>query len=313
MEESAMKVSIVILNWNDGAANCLAAVASANEQDYPDKEIIFVDNGSTDGSLQAVEQIHPSLHFVRKDTNLGCPGGRNVGASAAKGDLICFLETDGVWGSNDVVSGAVKVFVEYPEIGALYTRVEGYDSHMTDPPIDKTVATDIDKGLYLSSSFRGGASIVRRSLFNTIGQFPSDFIRQYEERYISLLIYQKGYLVVYWPEKVLRHRGSDYTGKSAAVFKFNCINELKTIQRVYPEYVWPIYFVCKAVLWFQRMLCMGKLSLLKEVLCNVWGGRKAVCSQGRISLHVLCRINGIRYGRRDCRLLENVKRPSWSC
>ena len=141
-----MLVSIVILNWNDGIENCQGAILSALEQNYQNKEILFVDNGSSDGSLQAVRHKFPGLNFVEIESNLGCPGGRNVGASAANGELIFFLETDAVWSTNDVVSDAVKVFEMHPQIGALYIRVEGYKSRQPDPPLDGAVPVGVVKG-----------------------------------------------------------------------------------------------------------------------------------------------------------------------
>ena len=299
-------VSIVVLNWNGGAENCIAAVQSALDQDYPYKEIIFVDNASSDGSLEAVQNTYPGLLYIQTESNLGCPGGRNVGASAATGDLVLFLENDGVWASNDVVSGIVNEFTQNPSIGALYTRVEGYQSRTPDPPIDNTVDINESKGLYLSSSFRGGASAIRRELFNKIGQFPADFIRQYEERYVSLLIYQMGYKVAYWPEKILLHKGSDYQGKSAAVIKYNCINELKAIRRTYPSFAWPIYFALKTLLWCFRLLRNKQSELFLEAMCIVWTDSNIVTPVGRISFKTLRKIQSIRYGKTDMQIEKNL-------
>jgi hypothetical protein len=121
-------------------------------------------------------------------------------------------------------------------------------------------------------------------------------------------MYQQGYMVLYWPEKVLRHRGSDYPGKAASVIKFNCANELKTIRRLYPVFVWPIYFTGKAALWFYRILRSGQFFLLKEVVRNVWADRKTNRPEGRIGWHVLQRINAIRYGRMDVLVNQGNKK-----
>jgi len=301
-----MKVSIVILNWNGGAQNCLDAVTSALEQDYQNKEVLFVDNASSDGSLEAVKSTWPDLKYIETGINLGCPEGRNVGASEATGELLLFLENDGVWGSNDVVSGIVEKFLENSTLGALYTRVEGYQSREPDPPLDKTVGINESEGLYLSSSFRGGASAIRRELFNAVGQFPSDFVRQYEERYVSLLIYQMDYQVAYWPEKVLLHKGSDYQGKSSAVIKYNCINELKTIRRVYPLFLWPLYFLLKTMLWGFRLFKNKQANLFFEAMALVWTNADFYSPIGRISFKTLCKTQSIRYGKIKLSL-ENYK------
>jgi len=229
-----MKVSIIILNWNGGEIDCIEAIESAMAQSYANKELIFVDNGSSDGSGLVVQKRYPELTYISLEKNIGCPSGRNVGAQQAKGDLLFFLENDGVWDDPELISDAVNLFAKHQKLGAVYTRVEGYETGSVDAPLDPLPSKDTGSGLYLSSSFRGGASIIRTALFAECSGFPSDFFRQCEERFLSLLIYDRGYKVAYWPVYSLRHKGSDYVGKAAAVSSFNVENNLKTIFRLYP-------------------------------------------------------------------------------
>jgi len=229
-----MKASIVILNWNGGAESCLESIASALMQNYRQKEIIFVDNGSTDGSLEAVKLNYPDITIVPLPQNIGCPAGRNKGAEHTTGDIIFFLENDGAWIENDVVSEAIKLFDKDPQLGAIYTRVEGYSTRKIEGPIDGFPDTSAQTGLYLSSSFRGGASAIRRRLFIELGGFPNDFLRQMEESFLSLQIFDAGYTVAYWPKRVMLHKGSDYPGKSVAVSRYQFENGMKTILRLYP-------------------------------------------------------------------------------
>jgi GT2 family glycosyltransferase len=230
----AMKASIVILNWNGGAESCLESIASALIQNYPQKEIIFVDNGSADGSLEAVKLNYPDITIVSLPENIGCPAGRNKGAEHTTGEIIFFLENDGAWIENDVVSEAIKLFDRDPQLGAIYTRVEGYSTRRVERPIDSFPSESAQTGLYLSSSFKGGASAVRRKLFIELGGFPSDFVRQVEESFLSLQIFEAGYTVAYWPKRVMLHKGSDYLGKSVAVSRYEFQNRMKTILRLYP-------------------------------------------------------------------------------
>lgn len=230
-----MKASIVILNWNGGAESCLESISSALMQSYPQKEIIFVDNGSTDGSLEAVRLNYPNITIVSLPQNIGCPAGRNEGAQYTTGEIIFFLENDGAWIEDDVVSEAIKLFDRDPQLGAIYTRVEGYSTRKVDSPIDRFPGTAARSGLYLSSSFKGGASAIRRQLFIGLGGFPNDFLRQMEESFLSLRIFDAGYTVAYWPNRVLLHKGSDYPGKAVAVSRYQFENSMKTILRLYPR------------------------------------------------------------------------------
>jgi len=237
-------VSIIILNWNGGAEDCLEAVESALAQDHPHTEIIFVDNGSTDGSAEAVREKHPGLVYVDTGENLGCPEGRNRGAEHAKGDLLFFLENDGVWPSTQVVSRAVEFFDTHADVGALYTQVTGFETRTIDRPLDNGASPDRPG---LASSFRGGASVVRRNLFESCGGFPGEFFRQAEERYLALRIYDAGAKVVYWPVESMAHKGSDYAGKSQQVSIYALRNTLLTVDRLYPP----------SVAWLHKLLYLA--------------------------------------------------------
>lgn len=250
-----MKASIVILNWNGGALDCIESVRSALGQDYQNKEVLFVDNASSDGSVEAVElEFGDEINIIHTGDNLGCPGGRNVGADNASGDILFFLENDGYWDGDDVVSGVVELFDKYDQLGILYTKVVNFNDGVTDAPLGFAISKDTESGLYLSASFRGGASACRRDLFNQVGQFPSDFFRQKEERFVSLGVHHAGYQICYCPEFVLQHKGSLYSGKSTSVLFYNCVNDLKILLRRYPVGLLLLYLPLK-ILQIVWLLC----------------------------------------------------------
>src|SRR5215470_658533 len=89
------KVSIIILAFN-GLEHSKACLSSLRELDYPTSklEIIVVDNGSYDGSPDEIERGFPEVRVLRSETNLGFSGGANLGASAASGEYLAFLNND---------------------------------------------------------------------------------------------------------------------------------------------------------------------------------------------------------------------------
>ena len=88
----ALRVSVVIVNWNDGAhlVDCLASLA----QQPGLLEVIVVDNGSSDGSLARLRTYNERLKLIANETNQGISVARNQGASAASGDVLLFLDPD---------------------------------------------------------------------------------------------------------------------------------------------------------------------------------------------------------------------------
>jgi len=294
-----MKASVVILNWNGGSANCIDATTSAVAQEYEDKEVIFVDNGSTDGSLSAVRAVFPEITYIELPDNIGCPPGRNVGAQHASGDLLFFLENDGVWRSKFVIQNAVALFRRHDDLGAVYIRVEDYETGKADPPLDPSPSNDPREGLYLSSSFRGGASVVRRDLFIKCGQFPGDFFRQGEERFLSLLIYDTGFRVAYWPEFSLRHKGSDYTGKAATVNQHTFENSLKTVIRLYPASLAVLIGIAKWASLSYRLMRMGQWRIWLRVTLNLSRELIAPSQYARVSIKTLRAVETLRQGATD--------------
>jgi glycosyltransferase involved in cell wall biosynthesis len=89
-----MKVSVIIPNHNY-AAFISQAVESVLGQTYKDFEIIVVDNGSTDNSLQILKS-YPEVRIIQQE-NRGQTSARDVGVRASDGDLISFLDADDFW------------------------------------------------------------------------------------------------------------------------------------------------------------------------------------------------------------------------
>src|SRR5512135_1404731 len=86
-------VSVIITTYNR-RSYLKAAVESVLAQDYPDKEVIVVDDGSTDGSAEEVRGL--PIRYVWKE-NGGISSARNQGISLAQGDFIAFLDVDDLW------------------------------------------------------------------------------------------------------------------------------------------------------------------------------------------------------------------------
>lgn len=89
-------ISVIILNYNNGEflEQCIHSVLG---QTYKNVQILFVDNGSTDNSLDIAQKYSRNLEIVKIESNLRQASGRNVGLAQVKGDLICLLDSDDWW------------------------------------------------------------------------------------------------------------------------------------------------------------------------------------------------------------------------
>ncbi len=127
-----LKASIVIPNYNQ-SQHLHKSLLSAYEQKltYPNVEIVFVDDGSTDNSLEKAQEL--ATQYIPKDfpiqilskNNGGTASARNLGIQNAQGDIIFFLDADDQYGSHKVVK-TMEVFQKYNalkpnSIGFIYS------------------------------------------------------------------------------------------------------------------------------------------------------------------------------------------------
>jgi glycosyltransferase involved in cell wall biosynthesis len=117
-----ISISVVVPCYNC-AAFVGEAVESALGQTLPPAEVIVLDDGSTDGSVQALARFGDAVRFVRDGSNRGAGHRRNEGAAMAKGDHIALLDADDVWRPGHL-AGAAALLGAHPACGLAFSRVE---------------------------------------------------------------------------------------------------------------------------------------------------------------------------------------------
>ncbi len=84
------RVAIIILNWN-GKTDTLECLESLKKLDYPNVDILVVDNGSQDGAVEAIRVVYPMVQVIALEENLGFVGGNNVGMMEAQRQAVDFV------------------------------------------------------------------------------------------------------------------------------------------------------------------------------------------------------------------------------
>ena len=216
-----MKASVLVVSYNSGPIleQCIESVL---EQDFDDYEVVLVDNCSTDGSHERVMDrfgADPKLRLVRSDRNHGCAGGRNRAISEARGEILCFIDSDGVadsrWlnGISDqfkqpttAVVASRQVFAHNPLLlnglgGGLNSQGYGFDLAFGEP---------IDYArLPMSALFASGNGLcTRRSVVERIGAFDEIYFNYYEDVDFCLRAIRAGYDVALAPEATIYHHMS---------------------------------------------------------------------------------------------------------
>lgn len=215
-------LSVIVVNFRRAAdtVECLRRLSA--ELDYPDVEVICVDNASGDGSTDVIRAEAPHVTLVRSDTNRGFAGGCNLGASHAKGSVLAFLNNDArphpQW-----ARAAVEVLRADPTVAAVASKVlsddgadvdfvdggltwfgMGYKRHagspLSDVPAEQhTKAKDV---LFAT----GSAMFVRAAVFAQVGGFDERLFMFYEDVDLGWRLNLLGWRVRYVPESVAYHQ-----------------------------------------------------------------------------------------------------------
>jgi glycosyltransferase involved in cell wall biosynthesis len=177
-------VSVVIPAYNYGHY-IGSSVRSVLAQDYPELEVIVVDDGSTDDTAQVVASLNdPRVRYVWQQ-NAGLSAARNTGVAAAKYDLIGFLDADDLWLPRFLRS-VVKVFADRGDsFGLVATSTNRMDEHGTPLPSPRdplAAGGELTvKEFCLRNRPYSSSIVVRRSVFDTVGGFDRS-LRSSEDR-----------------------------------------------------------------------------------------------------------------------------------
>ena len=97
-------------------------IESILAQNYRPLEVIVVDDGSQDNSVEVAESFHPDLRVVRQ-TQAGPSATRNRGIREARGDYLAFLDQDDLW-HREKISTQLARFQSRPELSVIWTHVQ---------------------------------------------------------------------------------------------------------------------------------------------------------------------------------------------
>lgn len=160
-----MSISVIIPNYNYGhyLADALDAI---EQQSYPPQEIIVIDNGSTDHSLEVLQPYKQRIQYLALPSNLGASYARNVGATLATCEYLAFLDADDLWLPNKL-EAQINILKNETKPLLVFTLVQNfYSPHM--PIAYQTILKCSDA---IQPGVMASTLMLSRHLFFKIGPF----------------------------------------------------------------------------------------------------------------------------------------------
>jgi GT2 family glycosyltransferase len=127
VKSPAPKISVIIVNWN-GRNDTLECLESLSRVEYPNFDVIVVDNGSSDGSAQAIREDYPVAILVETGKNLGFAGANNVGMRLAmsNGSRYVFLLNNDTVADPQVLTRLAAAADRTPAGGIFGAKIYSY-------------------------------------------------------------------------------------------------------------------------------------------------------------------------------------------
>lgn len=272
------RVDVVVLNWN-GWQDTIACLASLQRQDYPNFNLLVVDNGSTDGSVDQIKKAMPAVELLQTGANLGFGGGCNAGmrlALARGADYIWLINSDATVDPN-ALSALVRVAEQTPVLGAVGSVLYEADQHdrvqlWGGGAVNLWLGRSQHRISPGSLDFISGASVLlRRTALEEVGLFDqTNFFMYWEDTDLGFRLRKAGWLLAVADDSRVWHKQSASVGKRSPLLDEYFTQSAVRFLRRYA----PIPFVSISLMlgmMLAKRTVMGEISRVRAVLKGFLG------------------------------------------
>lgn len=281
------KVTVVIPNYNG-----IKYIKDCLESLYAQKEgtcafqVLVVDNGSTDGSVEFARENFPQTQWILLPENTGFCHAVNVGIQAAGTPYVILLNND-TRVYDGFVEGLYQAIEKKPDIFSVSARMLMWDRpELLDDAGDRYCAlgwayargkgrraADYESSVEVFSAC-GGAAIYRKSVFEEIGLFDELHFAYLEDLDIGYRARIYGYHNYYEPSAQVLHFGSASTGSryNPRKTELSSANNIYVIGKNMPlvQWLWNLPFLCMGFLIKFLFFCKKRMGIL--YLKGLWRG-----------------------------------------
>lgn len=262
MAQDPELVVIIILNLNK-KEDTLKCLGSVFKLDYSPYEVIVVDNGSMDGSADAISKAFSEVHLIRSTKNLGAPGGRNLGIRYANENFnykyMLFLDNDTL-----VVDTSLSKLTEalkkneqagfalpkaYREFLSNIIMSVGIHVNLYSGSVYDIGAGEIDQGQYDLPRYVAACGafgfLAKKEVISRLGCFDEIFNPYaWEDVDLSLRAGKRGVKILYVPEALIYHKGGKLVRGPLAEYEKHKVKNFFTLMKRHTNLLQWISFIC---------------------------------------------------------------------
>lgn len=219
---SSQLVYVIVLNWN-GWKDTIECLSSLRHSDYPNYEIVVVDNNSEDDSVVRIREAHPQVPIIQAEDNLGFAGGNNLGIRYAlsKGAEFVWLLNNDTKVMKNTLSSMVELAMRNPDVGVVGSAI-----YEMDPPnkLQAWGGGRVDMFLGRARKCRKGSNpdyitgasmLIRRQLLEEVGLLDERFFMYWEDTDFCFRARKRGWKIAVEPSSVVFHKESASIGKKS--------------------------------------------------------------------------------------------------
>ncbi|MCU0533217.1 MAG: glycosyltransferase family 2 protein [Hydrococcus sp. Prado102] len=225
MKDLLPKISIIILNWN-GKKDTLECLKSVQKIEYKNYEVVVVDNGSSDGSVQAIKSHFKDVKIIENGANLGFAEGNNKGIAYAleQGTDYVFLLNNDTIVESKILNNFLEVTEEYSEVGIFAAKIYYYDEPNKiwyagaawlpqKARFTQLGFNQIDDGFSWNEIKEtayacGCALLIKANVIKKIGMLEPKYFLTWEETDWCYKAYRAGYKCLFVPKAIVWHKVS---------------------------------------------------------------------------------------------------------
>lgn len=291
---SKIDISIIIVNWNtkDLLCNCIYSILKQNIK--PQIEIIVVDNGSTDGSVDMVQQEFRKVQLIKNTDNNGFASANNQGVKIARGRYLLFLNSDTIL-LDDTLNNIKSFADKHSKIGAIGCLVYNKDGTIQPSCMAFTSFFNIlSRAFYLHRIFpkskifanadmtwfgydevkeidavKGCFIFIRHETFIAVGLFDERYFFYGEDMDLCYRLKRVGFKNLFFPStKIIHFGGSSIKGYEYWFSLVLWASKLKFIKKHFGRIKYAMCYSAVTLLFAVRVCVWSLIGIVNPNLRN---------------------------------------------